>query len=87
MYANFSGEITNNTSDISVNKVSLMGFNLPESLYNTSDAKGSIDEVISNYISKLIEKNAGSYDLVKPENGELILKGLLPTSVVKDKKD
>ncbi|HOA32874.1 MAG TPA: hypothetical protein PKM70_13230, partial [Clostridia bacterium] len=33
VYFNFSGEVVNNTTDITVNKASLMGVGLPKSLY------------------------------------------------------
>lgn len=82
VYFNFSGEVANNTTDISVNKISLMGISLPKSFYKKAEVQESINNALSNYLKAQADQNNGSYDMIKPENGELILKGQLPVSVV-----
>lgn len=87
LYVNLSGEIANNTSDITVGKVNVLGINLPKKLYNNSGTKENIDGMISDYISNMIAENSGSYDYVKAENGELVLKGMLPTTTIQEKQN
>lgn len=59
-----------------------MGISLPKSFYKKAEVQESINNALSNYLKAQADQNNGSYDMIKPENGELILKGQLPVSVV-----
>lgn len=80
VYFNFSGEVVNNTTDITVNKASLMGVGLPKSLYKKKDMQESINNALSSFLKEQAEQNKGSFDMFKPQDGELVVKGQLPAT-------
>jgi len=86
VYAHFSGEIIDNkASDIEIKDVKLMGLSLPSSVFNSTEAQDEINDSLDTLLSDLTEKTGGSYESIKIEEGELILKGNLPSSLTREK--
>jgi hypothetical protein len=57
-----------------------MGVGLPKSLYKKKDMQESINNALSSFLKEQAEQNKGSFDMVKPQDGELVVKGQLPAT-------
>ena len=66
VYFNFSGEVVNNTTDITVNKASLMGVGLPKACIRKGYAR-KYKQCFEQFLKEQAEQNKGSFDMVKPQ--------------------
>lgn len=82
VYSKFSGGVRNNRIEkMSIDKVSIMGIPIPGTLVNTTGATSFVKSSIDNYIGKETSKQNSRYDLLEVNNGNLVFKGQIPSSI------
>lgn len=82
IYCKISGGLKDNRADnINLSDVKVLGIPLPESLTGSSDARAFINETIGDYVEKTSGKSNTRFDLLKVEDGELVFKGQIPSSI------
>ncbi|HPZ51433.1 MAG TPA: hypothetical protein PLI11_00790 [Clostridia bacterium] len=85
VYAKFRCEIKNNRVNyIAIDKVEIMGIEVPESMYKNANTMYMLADGINQFIENVTDKTGASFDLVKAQSGKLIVKGLLPEVVYKE---
>lgn len=82
LYCKLSGSIINNqTEDLNIQNVSVMGIPIPKNIIGSPEASQFIESTLDNYIEKTAEKSGASYDLLQVSDGKLQLEGKLPSSI------
>ncbi|MDD4772676.1 MAG: zinc ribbon domain-containing protein [Eubacteriales bacterium] len=71
----------NKTADFNLTNALFMGIKIPESMYATSETKEKIIDSIDSYLADNTEKTGAYFDSVRMQNGELTVKGKIPSSV------
>ncbi|MHB1150725.1 MAG: zinc ribbon domain-containing protein [Eubacteriales bacterium] len=80
-----SAEIEDNkTSDFNVTKATVMGIGIPESMYSTPEMKTQIITSLNSYLAENTEKTGAYFDTIKVQDGELIVKGDIPSSLTRE---
>lgn len=84
VYSKFSGGIRNNKVEkMSVEKVSVMGIPIPETLVSSSEAKSFVNSSLNNYLGKESAKQKSTCELLEVDNGNVNFKGKIPSSITR----
>lgn len=82
IYCKASGGIKDNKlNQLSIHNVSVMGIPIPESYVSSSDAKQFINTNIGGYLERVTAKSNTRFDLLQVNNGNLAIKGQIPSSI------
>jgi len=85
IYSKIEGEINSNqASNLAISDVEVMGVGLPSSIYNSSKAQTEITNIVNDYIETSIQKSSANYETIKVQDGALVLKGEIPTSLTRE---
>ena len=74
IYSKIGVEIVNNqTSNLAVSDIEVMGVGLPDSICNSSKAKTEIGNILNAFIENSTKKTGAIYDSISVQDGVLIL--------------
>lgn len=74
----------NKTSDFNVTNATVMGIGIPESMYSTPEMKTQIMTSLDSYLAENTEKTGTYFDTIKIQDGNLIVKGDIPSSLTRE---
>ncbi len=82
VYCMLDGSIQENkTKDLTLEKVSVMGIPVPNSILGSQDASAFVISTTNAYLKTTTAKSGANYDLLQVSNGELQLKGKIPSAI------
>ncbi len=80
-----SAEIEDNkTSDFNITSATIMGIGIPKSMYSTTEMKTQMITSLDSYLAENTEKTGTYFDTIKIQDGELIVKGDIPSSLTRE---
>lgn len=74
----------NKTSDFNITNATVMGIGIPESMYSTPEMKTQIMTSLDSYLAENTEKTGAYFNSMKIQDGELIVKGEIPSSLTRE---
>lgn len=86
LYIKMSGSVTNNKSNISIDKVSVQGVTIPSVYINSNAAVNTINIAGDSIMSKYNEKTGSSFDSITISNNKINFKGSIPSSLERIEK-
>ncbi len=80
LYGKIAGSVVNNHIEgLRVEKISVMGITIPNDLIDSNEY--FIVDTLDGFIERTCEKSGANVELMTVENGKLIVKGVLPSSL------
>lgn len=84
IYLKFEGALSDNQLEsIDLQKVSVMGIPIPDKMINSSEAQSLIETTINSLMQKITAKSGTYYEELRVEDGEIIFKGEVPSSITR----
>lgn len=85
IYMKMQGEVSNNIlSDFAISDISVMGISLPKSIFDKADLNSNLMSGLNSFMEDVVQKSDAEFSTIKAENGELIIQGDIPSSLLKD---
>jgi hypothetical protein len=81
IYVKFTGSVTQNISYINVKALTVQGVAISESYFSTASAANVISTGVNDFITKSNAETGSSYESIYVENGVVIFKGSVPSSL------